>query len=102
MLGPLNLLVRKKPEDIGLLPDGASRVSSGAKQQTSNIVDPAWAAIEWTLARAVRTSRFWWIVVGYFCALVRSWLHTCKVHQTKYLIRDRLHGFAHGGLVSSG
>ena len=84
MLGPLNLLVRKKREDIGLLPDGASRVSSGAEQQTSNIVDPAWAAIEWTLARAVRTSRFWWIVVGYFCALV-AW-YAVQVHQTKYLI----------------
>jgi hypothetical protein len=98
VLGPLNLLVRKKPEDIGLLPDGASRLSSGAKQQTSNIVDPAWAAIEWTLARAVRTSRFWWIVVGYFCALV-AW-YAVQVHQTKYLT-DRLHA-AHGGLVSRG
>ena len=84
VLGPLNLLVRKRPEDIGLLPDGASRVTSGAKQQTSNIVDPSWAAIEWTLARAVRTGRFWWIVVGYFCALV-AW-YAVQVHQTKYLI----------------
>ena len=74
----------KRPEDIGLLPDGATEITSGAKQRASNVVDPAWAAQEWTLARAVRTSRFWWIVVGYFCALV-AW-YAVQVHQTKYLI----------------
>ena len=84
VLGPLNLLVHKRPEDIGLLPDGATEITSGAKQRASNVVDPAWAAQEWTLARAVRTSRFWWIVVGYFCALV-AW-YAVQVHQTKYLI----------------
>jgi len=32
----------------------------------------------------MRTSRFWWIVVGYFCALV-AW-YAVQVHQTKYLV----------------
>src|SRR5204862_4817831 len=32
VVGPLNLLVRKKPEDLGLLPDGASRMASAAEQ----------------------------------------------------------------------
>ncbi len=82
---PLNLLVRKKPEDIGLLPDGASRTASAAGRRAAlNVVDPAWAAIEWTLARAVRTRRFWWIMLGYFCALV-AW-YAVQVHQTKYLV----------------
>jgi MFS family permease len=83
-LGPLNLLVRKRPEDIGLLPDGASQMASGAEKRASNVVDPAWAAVEWTLARALRTGRFWWIAVGYFCGLV-AW-YAVQVHQTKYLI----------------
>jgi MFS family permease len=83
-VAPLNLLVRKRPEDIGLLPDGDARLPSAAdKRQASNIVDPAWIAIEWTLARAVRTTRFWWIVLGYFCGLV-AW-YAVQVHQTKYL-----------------
>ncbi len=82
---PLNLLVRKKPQDIGLLPDGASQSAPAAGRRTaSNIVDPAWAATEWTLARAVRTSRFWWILLGYFCATV-AW-YAVQVHQTKYLV----------------
>jgi hypothetical protein len=37
-----------------------------------------------TLARAVRTSRFWWIVIAYFRGLV-AW-YAVQVHQTKYLI----------------
>ena len=48
------------------------------------MVDPAWVAIEWTLARALRTARFWWITLGYFCALI-AW-YAVQVHQTKYLI----------------
>jgi MFS family permease len=83
-VAPLNLLVRKKPEDIGLLPDGDARAPTAAeKRQTLNIVDPAWVAIDWTLARALRTTRFWWIVLGYFCGLV-AW-YAVQVHQTKYL-----------------
>jgi MFS family permease len=85
VLGPLNLFVWRRPEDIGLLPDGASRVAAAAeKRGASNVVDPAWASIEWTLARAIRTGRFWWIVVGYFCGLF-AW-YAVQVHQTKYLI----------------
>jgi MFS family permease len=83
-VAPLNLLVRKRPEDIGLLPDGDALLPSAAdKRQASNIVDPAWVAVEWTLARAARTARFWWIVVAYFCGLV-AW-YAVQVHQTKYL-----------------
>ncbi len=68
--GPLTLLVRRRPEDIGLLPDGASHTpGTNSARSASNIVDPAWASIEWTLARAIRTGRFWWIALAYFCAL---------------------------------
>jgi MFS family permease len=84
VLAPLNLLVRKRPGDIGLLPDGDSLLASVAdKRQVSNIVDPAWVAIEWTLMRAMRTSKFWWVVLAYFCSLF-AW-YAVQVHQTKYL-----------------
>jgi MFS family permease len=84
-IGPLNLLVRRRPQDVGLLPDGAA-CAAGVDMisKRSNIVDPDWAAIEWTLARAMGTSRFWWIVLAYFCALF-AW-YAVQVHQTKYLI----------------
>ena len=85
VLGPLNLLARRRPEDIGLLPDGQSRgVETGTSRRHSNIVDPAWASVDWTVARASRTRRFWWIVLGYFCGLF-AW-YAVQVHQTEYLI----------------
>ena len=48
------------------------------------MVDPAWAAVDWTLWRAMLTARFWWIALGYFCGLY-AW-YAVQVHQTKYLI----------------
>lgn len=82
LLGPINLLLRGRPEDIGLEPDGehGARVAAG---RSNNIVDPAWAATEWTLGRALRTSRFWWLALGYFGSLF-AW-YAVQVHQTKYL-----------------
>ncbi|HTB44190.1 MAG TPA: MFS transporter [Acetobacteraceae bacterium] len=85
VLVPLNLLLRQRPEDIGLLPDGdraAAAVTAG--RPGTNVVDAAWAAIDWTLPRAVRTARFWWLALGYFCALY-AW-YAVQVHQTKYLV----------------
>ncbi len=84
VLVPINLLLRKRPEDMGLRPDGDMQPIAGEPAGSSNIVDPAWAAIDWTLGRAVRTARFWWLALGYFCALY-AW-YAVQVHQTKYLL----------------
>src|SRR5215510_6034895 len=52
-VAPLNLLVRKRPDEIGLMPDGEARLASAsAPRHGSQIVDPVWAGIEWTLSRA--------------------------------------------------
>lgn len=80
---PLNLLVRRRPEEMGLLPDGDSSRPAGAAPPPSNIVDPIWAATDWTLGRAVRTARFWWLACGYFGGLY-VW-YAVQVHQTRYL-----------------
>jgi MFS family permease len=83
--GPLNLLVRHRPQDIGLRPDGAVDTPDGGEPaRDERVVDAEWAATEWTLARALRTGRFWWIALGYFCALV-AW-YAVQVHQTTYLV----------------
>jgi MFS family permease len=84
LLFPLNLLLRRRPQDLGLYPDGdAAPVGTSPRAQASNIVDAAWAATTWTLARAARTARFWWVALGYFCVLY-AW-YAVQVHQTKYL-----------------
>jgi MFS family permease len=84
VLAPINLLLRRRPEDIGLLPDGDAAALSGAIPPRSNIVDQAWAEVDWTLPRAMRTARFWWLALGYFCGLY-AW-YAVQVHQTRYLV----------------
>jgi len=82
---PLNLIVpRRRPEDLGLRPDGDQAPGAVARPASVHVVDHQWAAVEWTLARAVRTSRFWWVFVGYFTCLF-AW-YAVQVHQTKYLL----------------
>ena len=83
-LAPINLLLRKRPEDIGLRPDGEAAPSASAAKPVSNVVDPDWAGIDWTLKRALATARFWWLAVGYSGGLY-VW-YAVQVHQTKYLL----------------
>ncbi len=84
VLAPINLLLRKRPEEIGLEPDGDAKPSASSGPPKSNLVDPVWAGTDWTLARALRTARFWWIGLGYFCGLY-IW-YAVRVHQTKFLL----------------
>jgi MFS family permease len=84
VLAPINLLLRKRPQDLGLEPDGDAAPSASAGSPISNVVDANWVGIDWTLQRAVRTARFWWIATGYFCGLY-IW-YAVQVHQTKYLL----------------
>ena len=80
-LAPLNLLLRGKPGDLGLEPDGNSdgRIAS----RTQSFAAATWASVDWTLGRALRTPRFRWLTLSYFCALF-TW-YAVQVHQTKYL-----------------
>ncbi len=81
-LAPINLLLRKHPHDLGLQPDGDAASAAGTAR-ASNVIDHAWAAIDWTLPRALRTRRFWWLALAYFGALY-AW-YAVQIHQTKYL-----------------
>ncbi|MFO1160552.1 MAG: MFS transporter [Reyranellaceae bacterium] len=83
VLLPLNWIVRKRPQDLGLQPDGGS-AGAGPAARTMRVVDAAWAGTVWTTARAVRTARFWWIALAFFCGGF-VW-YGVQVHQTKYLI----------------
>jgi sugar phosphate permease len=85
VLAPLNLLVRRRPADLGLQPDGDPDPARGdAAKRRARRVDPEWTRVEWTLALAVRTQRFWWIALGYASALF-VW-YAVQVHQTRYLL----------------
>jgi MFS family permease len=85
LLAPLNLLLLPRPEALGLAPDGdAAAPPNAANGPTVTIVDAAWVAVDWTLSRALRTTRFWWLTVGYSCGLF-AW-YAVQVHQTKYVV----------------
>jgi MFS family permease len=85
VLVPINLLIAKSPDRLGLLPDGESHAAAAtAKKRPSNIVDAKWAAVEWTVPRAIRTGRFWWLALSYFAG---GWIwYSVQIHQTKYLV----------------
>ncbi|MBX5491293.1 MAG: MFS transporter [Chloroflexi bacterium] len=64
---PLALLLRARPEEMGLMRDGAPppATSLAARAPTSHrpssdprVVDSAWVCTEWTVRRAIRTRRF--------------------------------------------
>jgi MFS family permease len=83
---PLNIaLQRRRPEDLGLEPDGARSDGKGSGGRAQdNVVDADWVKVDWTLRRAIREPRFWWVFIGYFAALY-AW-YSVQVHQTKYLV----------------
>ncbi|HUT51151.1 MAG TPA: MFS transporter [Alphaproteobacteria bacterium] len=82
---PLNLFFQRgRPEDMGLKPDGDGRAGRKASgPAVDNVVDRAWVDTDWSLVRAIRTTRFWWLSLGYFAGMY-AW-YSILIHQTKYL-----------------
>jgi MFS family permease len=63
-------VVRYHPRDMGLLRDGlpvCQEEGTSAMKNPMKVVDPSWAAVHWTLSKAVRTSRFWLLCLTTFC-----------------------------------
>jgi MFS family permease len=84
VLVPLNAIwQRHRPADLGLYPDGAAAppmITSAPETQTS--------AASWTLRQALRTERFWLLVV--FSGGI-GWLsQIISVHQIAHLIENGL------------
>lgn len=64
---PSLLLLRARPEDHGLLPDGAVRTDGGAHGARRAVSAPEMTEQSWTLAEARRTRAFWLITVFLMC-----------------------------------
>jgi MFS family permease len=90
-LFPLILLQHRRPQDLGLVPDGdaGAHAADAARKHPANVVDQAWASVDWTLPLAMRTARFWWLALGFFAGLW-AW-YAVQVHQTRYLIDIGFH-----------
>jgi MFS family permease len=80
-LAPINLLLRGRPAELELEPDGTSRRQTGPA--IPHVAADGEASSDWTLGQAMRTTRFRWLALSYFCALF-TW-YAVQVHQTKYL-----------------
>ncbi|MHB1132930.1 MAG: MFS transporter [Chloroflexota bacterium] len=60
-------LQRKRPQDLGLQPDGGnSSPAETRQQQDSLVVDEAWARRDWTPRAALSNGRFWLAALCYF------------------------------------
>ena len=69
MLPLIILIVRYHPRDKDLISDGVSETAGNPKTSgmgKAQIVDHAWASVDWTLLNAMRTSRFWLLCLSTF------------------------------------
>ena len=65
---PISRLIRNKPEDYGLSPDGSppdGGVSTGVQERR-----PVSGGIEYTWQQALRTRAFWLITMGHACSSI--------------------------------
>jgi MFS family permease len=90
VLVPLNVVFqRRRPQDLGLEPDGGPPPDQAAAANAQNarpngVVDQAWVDTDWTLKLAMKTARFWWLLIAFTSGLY-VW-YAVQVHQTRYLI----------------
>ena len=77
MVIPLVVIMRRRPEDIGLLPDGATRapaaspgLARGRSRWTSSVVGAT--EFDWRAGEALRTRSFWFIAVTAALATLAS------------------------------
>jgi len=83
------ILLRDKPEDKGLAPDGivgGEKEIGSSNQRASLLVDKEWGSKDWTLAKAAQTFRFWGLLLANL--LFGMTFYTLSTHQVVYLIKD--------------
>ncbi len=72
---PLFLIMRRRPEDIGLTPDGDARPSAQRRQAAASgnpsAPNPG-REFDWTAREAARSPAFWFIVVAEMLAILTS------------------------------
>lgn len=96
-LPPMAILVRRRPEDMGLLPDGARpspRAPAPAPHGRATVLEPG--PDDWTLREALR-SRSYWGVVG-FMALIGVMPNTVYLFLVASL---RAHGLSDTGAAAA-
>ena len=78
IIPPALLIVKQRPSDMGLLPDGAERT-----EEIANSPIPSQTGSDWTRKAALKTLPFWLIVIGF---MTSTYSHTSVAqHQFNFL-----------------
>ena len=84
LLFPASLLfLRHKPEELGLSCDGAKK-GELPKKRGVEVIDPVWAATDWTLQKALRTGRYWALLA--FPFLMATAIYLMVFHSVQFLV----------------
>jgi MFS family permease len=81
-------VVRYHPEEKGLVQDGTDSCEGVIRKKSETVVqilDPEWARVEWTVAKAVKTKRFWFMALTTF-SLWGVMEHILVAHHVAYAI----------------
>ncbi|MBM4330926.1 MAG: MFS transporter [Deltaproteobacteria bacterium] len=82
------LIVRYHPRDKGLFRDGLAggqESFSAPLKSDLKIMDHEWAAVDWTFAKAIKTSRFWLLALTTF-SMWGIMQHILVAHQVAFAI----------------
>jgi sugar phosphate permease len=77
------LLLRHKPQDLGLYPDGIKE-GEQPKDGELEVMDFTWSETDWTLKSAFRTGRFWYLM--FFSFLVAIVIYVILVHHVRFFV----------------
>lgn len=99
LVGPPILIVRKRPEDMGLLPDG--EVAPGPEREDPLVREKKGGPtpeVDWSLEEALRTRSLWLIILGFSVALVAN--GAIGFHQVAYFTDVGIPAGAAAGALS--
>lgn len=88
MLPLIALFIRYHPSEKGLRADGSevsSRISPSTGNEWAQITDQAWAAVSWTLPKALGTRRFWMLCLSTF-SLWGIMQHVMVAHHVAFAV----------------
>jgi MFS family permease len=106
ILLPINgLLLRHKPEDVGQHPDGLIQTEASDAPASTGTPDKARGIEDWTIKQAVRSGRFWALIIFPFLSIIG--IYIVLVHNVRFLVDqgvDKMSAafiFAMVGVISS-
>ena len=79
---PAAILLRRRPEDLGLFPDGATHPPEGLARGGPSRAGATPSAFDFTLQQALRTRVFWLLVVASFLSILGG--GAVSFHQVAY------------------